>query len=344
MSDMKLLPEWHHQSAVLIAWPHQDGDFKPWLEAVESNYAGIAKAILQHQSLIIACHDAQHEAHIRAQLAVDADHTLKFVHVPYDDIWVRDTAPLTLGNGQELVLLDFRFNAWGGKYDCSRDQRLAAAVHASGVLGTSPLQPVDFVLEGGSIETDGHGTLLTTSFCLLNPNRNPEHDKASIENMLRKNLGIERVLWVEHGKAEGDDTDAHIDTLARFCDAHTLTYTACHDHTDSQYDALKAMEAQLATFVDRNGAPYRLLPLPIPAPIMGDDGSRLPATYANFLIINGAVLVPIYGDTEADAFAIRQLEQAFPDHRMIPVPCEALIRQFGSLHCMTMQFPDLQRS
>lgn len=340
MSAMKLLPEWHPQSAILIAWPHQEGDFKPWLAAVERNYASIANAILAYQALIIACHNAEHEAHIRHHIISDQKYSPIFVQVAYDDIWVRDTAPLSVGNGHDYRFLNFRFNAWGGKYDCSRDQMLAEAVHKTGVLGEIPLESIDFVLEGGSIETDGEGTLMTTSYCLLNPNRNPGHDQTAIEQFLKQQFGVERILWIDHGKAEGDDTDAHIDTLVRFCDASTLAYTTSTDASDSQYATLKAMEEQLKTLRNQDGAPYKLIPLPIPAALLSEEGDRLPATYANFLIINGAVLVPVYGDEKADNLALSQLCSAFPDRKIIPVSCEALIRQFGSLHCMTMQFPD----
>lgn len=339
MSAMKLLPEWHPQSAVLIAWPHKEGDFKPWLAAVERNYVAIANTVLGYQNLIIACHDAEHEAHIRQHIHCEGKYSPLFVHVAYDDIWVRDTAPLSVGHEGDYRFLNFRFNAWGGKYDCSKDQMLAEAVHATGVLGDIPLEAIDFVLEGGSIETEGEGTLMTTSYCLLNPNRNPGHDQTAIEQILKRQFAVERILWIDHGKAEGDDTDAHIDTLVRFCDPGTLAYTSCSDPSDSQYATLKAMEAQLQTFRDHQGAPYRLIPLNIPSAMLSEEGDRLPATYANFLIINGAVLVPVYGDSRADDEALRQIRLAFPERAVLPVPCDALIRQFGSLHCMTMQFP-----
>ena len=195
------------------------------------------------------------------------------------------------------------------------------------------------VLEGGAIETDGQGTLLTTEACLLNHNRNPRLDRAAIEMKLREDFGVERILWLSHGHLEGDDTDSHIDTLARFCDPQTIAYVRCDDPEDSHYPSLAAMEEQLKTLRQADGSPYRLIALPWPRPCFDpDDGHRLPATYANFLIINGAVLVPTYADA-ADAEALATLAEAFPGRDIVPIDCRSVIRQHGSLHCLTMQLP-----
>jgi agmatine/peptidylarginine deiminase len=335
-----LIPEWAEQSAVLLAWPYAESDFSPWLPAVEATYAAIAEAVAQRQSLIVACRNEAHRAAIAARLAargVDAGR-VRYALIPYNDVWVRDTAPLTVQTREGVRLLDFRFNGWGGKYEHGADAALAGNLHGTGALGSTPLRKVDLVLEGGSIESDGFGTLLTTTRCLLNPNRNPELSREQIAARLRAELGAEKILWLEHGHAEGDDTDAHIDTLARLCSPDTLAYTACDRPGDSLYGEFQAMAEQLETFTSISGQYYRLVPLPIPEPIHSEEGDRLPATYANFLIINGAVLVPIYNDP-ADAVALERLAGCFPGREIVAIDCVPLIRQYGSLHCMTMQFP-----
>jgi agmatine/peptidylarginine deiminase len=236
------------------------------------------------------------------------------------------------------VLLDFIFNGWGNKYPHAQDNELTTKLHARSAFGNTPVESIDLVMEGGSIEVDGEGTLLTTESCLLNPNRNPGLKREQIESQLRHYLGIDRILWLKHGAIDGDDTDGHIDTLARFCDAETIAYQACDDADDPHYAGLKAMEAELQTLRRKDGEPYRLVSLPWPAAIHDDTGRRLPATYANFLIVNGAVLVPTYNDA-ADAGALKALAGAFLGRSIVPVMCRPLIYQYGSLHCVTMQLP-----
>lgn len=339
-----LAPEWAEQSAVLIAWPYSQGDFKRWLNAVEETYELIALEIARRETVIIICRDDAHQSHIDQRLAARGANPdrVRFVQIPYNDVWVRDTAPLTLATGQGPKLVDFRFNGWGGKYSHEADARLAERLYATGVLGDTPMDRIDFVLEGGSVESDGEGTIMTTGRCLLNPNRNPELTREQIENRLKTSLGATRILWLDHGHAEGDDTDAHIDTLARFCSPDTIAYTACSDPNDTLFGEFKAMEDQLRTFVTFSGQPYRLIPLNIPRPIYSEEGDRLPATYANFLIINETVLVPVYDDP-ADSEALARLADCFPNREIVGIPCVPLIRQYGSLHCMTMQFPKTVR-
>lgn len=339
-SSLRFPPEWAEQSAVLIAWPYGKGDFSPWLEEVEATYESIAFHIASRQKIIIACQDAEHRRLVESRLkarAVDLGNVI-VVDIPYNDVWVRDTAPLTIETALGPKLLDFRFNGWGNKYEHGADARLASNLHNTGALGQTPMAAVDFVLEGGSLETDGAGTLLTTTYCLLNPNRNPSFNQAQIEEQLKTAFGLNRILWLAHGHAEGDDTDAHVDTLARFCDKDTIAYTACDDPEDSDYAGLKAMEDDLKALRTVEGKPYKLVPLPIPKPIYSEEGDRLPATYANFLIINGAVLVPVYGDP-ADETALQRIQACFPDRDMVRIESTPLIRQYGSIHCMSMQFP-----
>ena len=260
------------------------------------------------------------------------------VPAPANDTWARDHGPITVDTADGPALLDFRFNAWGDKFPWEKDDALNRHLANAGIFGKHPLQPVDFVLEGGSIESDGAGTLLTTSECLLTPSRNPSMDRTAIEQLLEEVLGVDRILWLNHGYLAGDDTDSHIDTLARFCAPDHICYVTCPDVADEHYSALAAMEEELQEFRQADGTPYRLTPLPWPDPIYDEDGERLPATYANFLIINGAVLLPVY-DVPQDEEAVRIMAGIFPDREIIPIDCRPLIYQHGSLHCVTMQIP-----
>jgi len=339
-SALRFPAEWEAQSAVLLTWPHAETDWAPNLAAAETTFATIARAVLAHESLIIGLHHPDLVEAVRARIAAPADQAarLQVTVAPSNDSWVRDHGPLTVLENGQPVLLDFTFNAWGGKYDSGLDDAIPAALHRAGVFGDTPLRRVDFVLEGGALESDGQGTLLTTTSCLLDPRRNAGITRAAAEARLRAELGIARVLWLTQGHLEGDDTDGHIDTLARFASPETIVYQGCEDPADSHFAPLQAMAEELALLRRTDDKPYRLIALPLPRAIHDADGRRLPATYANFLIINGAVLLPIYGDS-ADVLAQSRLAQAFPDRSIVPIDCSALIRQFGSLHCVTMQLP-----
>lgn len=332
--------EWETQSAVLLTWPHTETDWAPNLAAAERTFAAIARAVLAHEALVISVHHADLVESVRARIAPLPDQTehLHLIVVPSNDSWVRDHGPLTILEDGQPVLLDFAFNAWGGKYPSALDDAIVSRLHKAGVFGATLRRRVDFVLEGGALESDGEGTLLTTTSCLLDPNRNPAITQDTAEVQLRDSLGIERVLWLTQGHLEGDDTDGHIDTLARFATPDTIVYQGCDDSADSHFAPLQAMARELAALRRADGAPYRLIPLPFPRPVYDDTGQRLPATYANFLIINGAVLLPVYGDP-ADEVTQSRLAEAFPDRTIVPIDCTALIRQFGSLHCVTMQLP-----
>jgi agmatine deiminase len=207
-----------------------------------------------------------------------------------------------------------------------------------GAFNSISFETIGLILEGGSIESDGKGTILTTAECLLNPNRNPHLSRQEIEEELLSLLGAEEVLWLENGYLAGDDTDSHIDTLARFAPDDTILYVACDDPDDEHFESLKAMREELETFRTRDDKPYRLLPLPWPQARHDENGQRLPATYANFLVINGAVLVPTYDDP-SDATALKIIAKAFPGRKIIGIDCLPLIEQHGSLHCVTMQMP-----
>jgi agmatine/peptidylarginine deiminase len=264
---------------------------------------------------------------------------LRVFRIESDDVWARDHGPITVVADGRLRHLDFTFNGWGGKFESRRDDTLTRRLAELGAWH-APVDTLAFVLEGGAIEVNGAGTLLTTSRCLLSPTRNPGLSRAQIEDALMHYFGVIRVLWLTHGDLLGDDTDGHIDTLARFCNAHTLVYQACTDPQDEHYEELAAMEREVQALTRRNGEPYETVPLPLPAPIFDDEGRRLPAGYANFLIINGAVLVPVYGAPQ-DGEALERLRGCFPEREVIGIECRSLIQQSGSLHCVTMQIPSL---
>jgi agmatine deiminase len=262
-----------------------------------------------------------------------------YVHaLPTNDTWARDFGPITVFQDGAPLLLDYGFNGWGLKFRACYDNQVTARLQASGAFGNSPREVPGLVLEGGSLESDGAGTLLTTSACLLEANRNPHLDRTQLEQQLRQQLGADRVLWLEHGYLAGDDTDCHVDTLARLAPGDCIIYQSCDDPADEHFTELTAMAAELAALRTRAGLPFTLLPLPWPKACYADDGHRLPATYANFLILNGAVLVPVYNSTR-DESALSVLSRAFPDRQIIAVPCRPLIEQHGSLHCITMQLP-----
>ena len=329
--------EWEPQSAVLIAWPHAGTDWAQRLGEVEDTYVALVAAITRFQPawICVADDDLQTYAEARLRSArVDMDQ-VRFIAFDYDDTWLRDSGPIVLREGDGFRVLDFHFTAWGGKFEAGRDDRLVESLASQGVFGDAPRQRIDFALEGGGIETDGAGSLLTTWQCLHE--RQPQADRAELDSKLRDWLAQDRVLWLDRGWLEGDDTDAHIDTLARFAPGDAIVFQACDDPGDSHYAELQAMAAELAALRTSDGRAYRLFPLPWAAPIL-DDGRRLAASYANFLIVNGAVLMPAYGD-RADDRAAAVLAQAFPGREIVQVPCRPLIWQNGSLHCITMQIP-----
>ena len=337
MSRVLLPPEWAPQSSVMLTWPRRDGDFASHFEPVERNFIAIAVAIARFESLHVNVGGDAPGLAARLVAAGVPAARLRVYAMPNDDVWARDHGPITVFRDGHAVHLDFQFNGWGGKFPATQDNALTSRLLALGAW-QAPVESIEFVLEGGAIESDGAGTLMTTERCLLAPTRNPGLNRAGIEQRLGEWLGVEHFLWLRHGDLLGDDTDGHIDTLARFCDAGTIAYQACEDRKDAHYKELAAMAGELAAFRTAQGQPYRLVPLPLPAAIHDDSGRRLPAGYANFLILNGAVLLPVYGNAQ-DAEALDRLRPCFPGREIVPVDCRALITQYGSLHCVTMQIP-----
>jgi agmatine/peptidylarginine deiminase len=321
---------------VILAWPHAGTDWAPRLADVERAYVGLVSAVARFEPVLLCVADAQVEARARELLAGHVDEgRVTYARLPYDDTWLRDSGPITLHEGERFRLLDFHFTAWGGKFESGRDDRLVEGLQDQGRFQHAIRERVEFALEGGAIETDGDGTLLSTWRCLHE--RHPDRTREDVEGVLRVSLRQDRVLWLERGYLEGDDTDAHIDTLARFASREAIVYQGCQDPSDSHYGELQAMAAELAELRTRDGQPYGLFELPWAQPIL-DEGRRLAASYANFLIVDGAVLMPRYGDVADDKAAL-VLAQAFPDREIVQVDCRPLIWQNGSLHCLTMQLP-----
>jgi agmatine/peptidylarginine deiminase len=337
-STLRLPAEWEPQAAVLIAWPHADTDWAERLTSVETTYAALAAAVTRFESLVIVVPDAAVRSHAEALIrAAGADLArVRFVELPYDDTWLRDSGPITLRNGTDgFQLTDFRFTGWGGKFGAEQDDALIAGLVQAGVFGRAAHKRVDWALEGGGVESDGAGTVLTTWRCLTQ--RHPEQSRDEMSAILRDSLHASRILWLDFGYLEGDDTDAHIDTLARFAPGDRIVFQACDDASDPHFEELKRMADELAALRTMDGKPYTLHPLPWAKPIV-DEGRRLAASYANYLIVNGAVLVPAYGDAADDA-AARIIGEAHPGREVVQVPCRPLIWQNGSLHCITMQLP-----
>ena len=328
----RLPAEWETQSGVQLTWPHRDTDWAPMLDEVLPVYRAMAREISRREPLIVVAPEGAAPG---------------MVHVisPTNDTWARDHGFITLLSVKEpsttsSKLLDFKFNGWGEKFPSELDNAINRRLYDVGAVRGQYVSHLDFVLEGGSIESDGRGTIFTTSSCLLAPHRNQPLGREEITERLCEWLCADRVVWIDHGHLAGDDTDGHIDTLVRVAPDDTLLYISCDDPSDEHYAELLLMEEQLRTFRTMDGRPYRLLPLPLPHPIYDSDGQRLPATHANFLVINGAVLCPTYGQPDRDQEALDIIAQAFPGRDIVPIDCRPLIQQHGSLHCCTMQYPE----
>ncbi len=329
--------EWEEQDAVLMAWPHEGTDWVPNLQAVQRVTIDIAREVTGFERLLVVAPDIEDARRSMADAGLALER-VRFYEVETNDTWARDFGPITVLEGERPVLLDFGFNGWGLKFPADLDNLITRRLGNSGAFGKTRMETMGFILEGGSIESDGRGTILTTANCLLSPNRNPHLSRSGIEAFLCRTLGAQRVLWIENGQLAGDDTDAHVDTLARFCPDDTIVYAACDDPTDEHYHPLKAMAEELRFFRTQDGLPYRLLALPWPEATHDEEGRRIPATYANFLVINGSVLAPMYG-SQKDHAAIEVIRQAFPARRVTGIDCLPLLTGHGSLHCITMQLP-----
>ena len=371
-----MLAEWEPQRMVQLTWPHKDTDWAPILPEITAVYEEMAREITKREPLLVVAPEGT--PNLPSSIS---HHPASIIHLPTNDTWARDHGFITVEETlthhpsslthqpsalspqpSALRLLDFKFNGWGEKFEAKLDNEINKHLYDQGMVHGNYEDHLDFVLEGGSIESDGKGTIFTTTCCLMAPHRNQPLSQAEIEARLKEYLGAERVVWLNHGSLIGDDTDGHIDTLARICPNDTIVYTG----GDADHPDLTLMEEELKALRTMDGKPYRLLKLPLPRPIYDSpvaegteadgsvvngsvvngsvvndaivDSDRLPATYANYLIINGAVLVPTYAQPDLDAEAMRIIGEAFPDREIIGIDCRAVIKQHGSLHCCTMQY------
>lgn len=338
--NISTLPaEWHRQAFIQLTWPHEDTDWNYVLNEVERCYVNIAEEIASRQKLIIVCRNINK---VKSMINSTYHNNISFYQIDSNDTWARDHGGITVFENGKFVIKDFCFNGWGKKFNAEKDNLITRKLFTQSAFEGFEYSDVNnFVLEGGSIESDGEGTILTTEECLLSKNRNDNLSKSDIEDFLKSVFGSNRILWLKHGYLEGDDTDSHIDTLARFCSVNTIAYVKCSDINDEHFEELKRMKEELQSFRQSDGSPYKLVSLPMATPVFDqNDGHRLPATYANFLILNDAVLFPVY-DCETDKEALESIKEVFPEKEIVPVNCSVLIRQHGSLHCITMQYPEI---
>ena len=326
--------EWEKQSFLQLTFPHDKSDWAYLMDEVTACFVEIIETVARFQDVLVVCDNVE-----RVKSFFDSTQNIFFVQAESNDTWARDHGGITVLENEKAVIHDYVFNGWGTKFDAGLDNQITKKLFEKGVFENCSIKTFDLVLEGGSLESDGKGTILTTSECLLSKNRNEYLSKQQIELLLKENFGADRILWLNHGYLAGDDTDSHIDTLARFCDEKTIAYVGCENPEDEHYEALQLMKMELQQFRDFEGNPYKLIEIPLPDVCFDTDGNRLPATYANFTIVNNAVLVPVYGVSQ-DEEALKILQNCFPDRKVIGVNCRVLIEQHGSLHCVTMQYPE----
>lgn len=355
---MLYLPsEWHKQQFVQLTWPHEDTDWAPFLNDALCCFYNISREIAKRETLLIATQDIKKtEQQLlsgingliteKDRITKEVFENITLTEIENNDTWARDHAFISCINNSKRILMDFMFNGWGLKFPADKDNQINATLYNNrhtksleSLIGYDEYSDMrSFVLEGGSIESDGKGTLLTTSMCLLAPNRNYK-TKEAIEQKLKETFNLKNILWLDYGYLEGDDTDGHIDMLARLCPNDTIIYIKCDDADDPHYEELKKLENNLLGFRTADGKPFKLVPIPMAKKIFDEEGNRLPSSYANFLIINKAVLLPTYNDSQKDKETIDIISKIFPDREIVGIDCRVLIKQHGSLHCSTMQYP-----
>lgn len=331
--------EWERQSGVQLTWPHEDTDWRPYLDEITATFTELAREIARREPLLIVARDTNAVSKLlHERLGDDLCRNISYFQCATNDTWARDHGAITLIGGNERRILDFKFNGWGEKFAWEHDNAITRRLFGAQLLQGTYEDNTDFVLEGGSIESDGRGTVFTTSQCLLADHRNQPLDRMQIEQELLRRLRARQIVWLDHGTLIGDDTDGHIDTTVRLAPNDTLLYIRCDDEADSHYADFQRLERQLQSLTTPSGKPYRLIPLPLPDAIYF-DGERLPATYANFLVVNGAVIYPTYGQPTKDLAAKEAIAKAFEGREMVGIDSRVIIRQHGSIHCLTMQFP-----
>ena len=334
-----MLAEWESVESVLLALPHADTDWADILPEAIAQYRLLISALVDNGERCVVIVADREEA-LRQLDGIDLSR-VTLLEIPTNDTWTRDYAPISVMRDDRLRALDFGFNGWGLKFAADKDNLVNLRLRERYVVMPETYRNLrDFILEGGSLETDGRGTLLTTSRCLLSPNRNGGMSREKIGERLADELGVDHILWLDHGALEGDDTDSHIVTLCRMAPGNTILFTGCRDMDDPQFEPLLAMRAQLTMFRNREGEPFNLVELPLPEAVRDPEGNRLPATYANYLVTERNIFMPVYNQPALDLLACHTVKIAFPHHNVVPVECLTLIRQHGSLHCSTMQIPE----
>ena len=336
--SLHLPAEWHSCGCVMIAWPHKDTDWNYMLDEIEQCYIHLVEVLVKYSRVLIVCPEIDIPQRRLSHLPAERIFYFRYIT---NDTWIRDYGPLTLVDdaGIPRAFTDYRFNGWGLKFPACFDNLAIQDMRQKSLLALNVYDRRDFVLEGGGIESDGNGNLMTTAACQLSPNRNPTMSKADIIERLKSDFGAENVVWLNNGALAGDDTDSHIDTLARFAPGNTIVYTCCNDPSDEHFYTLQAMKEELKLAKDKDGNNFNLVELPLPSPVYDSEGQRLPATYSNYLVLPDVVLMPTYSQPVNDILAKRILEAVY-ERTVECVECSALINQHGSLHCATMQIPE----
>lgn len=334
----EFLAEWSGNDAVMLALPAKDTDWNYILDEALDQYRRLVTALAEGgEHVVLLCRKRE-----EAEKIFDFRHLPKitFVETEYNDTWTRDYGPLCIRKHGDMRALHFGFNGWGLKFASDKDNQVNRRLHEKAVFEKGVYRnETGFILEGGSVDTDGEGTVLTTTRCLCSPNRNGFLSKHEADKRLRQHLGADHVLFLDYGALMGDDTDSHIDTLARMAPDNVILFTGCRNVDDPQFEELLKMRAQLSMFRNREGNPFNLVELPLPDAIYDEEGERLPATYANYLVTENNLYMPTYGQPEKDELAMQTVRIAFPHHKVTGVDCLTLIKQHGSLHCATMQIP-----
>ncbi|MDE7413741.1 MAG: agmatine deiminase family protein [Muribaculaceae bacterium] len=339
MKDIRMIAEWESCECVLLALPAPHTDWNYILEEACAQYRRLIGAFTEAGVKCVVLSPSREYAEKTLGNLIDSD-DVTVIAEEYNDTWTRDYGPISVERGERLIALDFGFNGWGLKFASDKDNLVNLRLKEKSVmLPAAYRNERSFILEGGSIESDGRGTILTTSRCLQSPNRNGGMNKQELNKELEERLGADHVLWLDYGELAGDDTDSHIDTLCRIAPGNVILFTGCRNMDDDHFEPLLKMRAQLTMFRNPEGEPYNLVELPLPDPIYDEAGQRLPATYANYLVTPTHIFMPTYGQPMNDDLACTTVRVAFPDHEVVGVDCLTLIRQHGSLHCATMQIP-----
>ena len=334
MTKKRLPAEWEQQQMIQLALPKPHSDWRENYEEVIATYVELIAAIVRFQPVLLICEEVE-----AAQKIIPKRLHQKIIWTafPTNDTWCRDYGGITLIGEEQKTLLDCAFNGWGNKYPATLDNQVTALLYQRGFFPSYQYQKTGFVLEGGSIDSNGNGILLTTTHCLLHKERNPQLSQQEIERFLINQLAAKKVLWLEEGYLQGDDTDGHIDMLARFIAEDCICYVQCPDTSDPHYSTLQKMEKTLKTFTNLEGKAFRLFPLPLPDSVYNPRGERLPATYLNFLFINNALLIPQYNQAK-DREVLAFFADFFPEKEIIGINCTPLIQQGGAIHCASMQY------